>query len=83
MSHIFNQSLSFYGLVLNALGAAILVFFPNKINQYTKDGQQESTWLNNKTEANRKKYIFNTMLNWFGWGLLVFGFALQAYEAYV
>jgi hypothetical protein len=51
---MFNQTLSFYGLLLNAFGSVALIFSPSYYSSYTSNGEQEVAFVSNQTVEGKK-----------------------------
>ena len=79
---MFNQTLSFYGLLLNAFGSVALIFSPSYYSSYTSNGEQEVAFVSNQTVEGKKIYRFKQITNKAGWVLLLSGFILEIIDAY-
>jgi hypothetical protein len=72
-------SLSTLGLVLNTVGALLLVFFPPTMRRYTEAGQAVVDWVGPATPAGKLRARLQRPLSVSGFALLALGFALQLY----
>lgn len=75
--------LTIIGLVLNTLGAILLVFFPPSVQRFTTDGAPEGSWIGNPTSWGRIRGRWQRTLSVSGLLLLAIGFVLQIFGEYI
>ncbi len=72
-----TSALNITGLLLNSVAAAMLLFFPPHVQQYTKDGAAIATWTSQSTDESRRRARWQLLLSRSGIGALLIGFLLQ------
>jgi hypothetical protein len=71
------RALGIVGLVLNMIGAGLLLWFPPATRRFTQDGRLVNAWVNNPTPEGLRGYRRQTRGFLLAIGLLVVGFFLQ------
>ncbi len=73
------MNLNLLGLILNAIGAVLLIFFPPIVRTYTKDGAPVVGWKGNPSARGQKLWLAQALLSRGGLVLLALGFCVQIY----
>jgi len=71
------MNLNIVGLIANAVGAVLLIFFPPAIRRFASDGSAEITWTGAKTKWGRIRAKCQPVLSVFGFALMALGFIAQ------
>jgi hypothetical protein len=69
--------LALAGLVLNTVGAGLLLWYSPATRRFTKDGREAGTWVNNPTPEGLRGYRRQMLGFGFAIGSLIAGFFLQ------
>ena len=69
--------LNILGLVLGAIAAFLMAWYPPRVQAYTEDGRQQGSWVGIATEKGKKDRQAPSNA-WYGWSyLLGIGFIFQ------